>query len=126
MLHSNTARRSRELRLPDDGESTNPRSGLALPRPQPGDVAPLAAYLRYKVMRCKDGGGVVGGKRSHSQTEETRIKFFDFIFEGQSEFIDVHQFTLISRAVQFALADADALKTWYEQEKSQLDQKVTT
>ena len=129
MLRNNVARRSRELGIVSDDKSKKRK--IELPKPQQGDVAPLAAYLRYKVMRSEEsaqpaqagqgGQGPPSKKRQRDETTEKRSKFFDFIFEGQSEFIDVHQFTIVSRAVQFALAGNTEFMTWYEQEKANLD-----
>ncbi len=130
MLENNITRKSRE-RSGSDGSATKKRridpGGDDVKRPalEQGAVAPLAAYIRYKVMRC-EGGGTPGGKRSRDQIDGTRKKLFDLIFEGQSEFIDVHQFTMISQAVHFALADFSAFVTWYEQGKARLDAAKVT
>ena len=51
-------------------------------------------------------------------------KSFDFIFEGQSEFIDKNQFALVSQAVQFALAGKTVFKNWYKQETAQFNQNT--
>lgn len=125
MLENNIARRSRELGIVDDNKSE--KAKIEMPKPQQGDVAPVAAYIRYKVMRCEEiqvAQAAQGGQGG--QTEGKRIKFFDFIFEGQSEFLDVNQFAIISRAVQFALAGGDAFKQWYEQERAELEANAVT
>ena len=87
-----------------------------------GDVAPLAAYLRYKVMKTKPAGtsnAGSGSKRAGADFIEIS-KYFDFIFEGQSEFLDKHQFAILSQAVRFALAGKAEFETWYEQAKTDL------
>jgi hypothetical protein len=94
-----------------------------IPVLEQGDVAPLAAYIRYKVMKTKPTGTSnpgAGSKRAGSDFVEIS-KYFDFIFEGQSEFIDKHQFTILSQAVRFALAGKKEFETWYEQAKADLD-----
>jgi len=129
MLDNNLARRSREQDVTNNRpakKQKKPDNAMVIDKPtlQQGDVAPVAAYIRYKVMRCKSKGtGSSGGKRPKSD-EETLTKFFDFIFEGQSEFIDKHQFAITSQAVQFALAGKEAFQNWYEQAKAELDSKT--
>jgi hypothetical protein len=61
-------------------------------RARAGANAPLAVFVRYKIFR-KDG-------------EKVR-KLFDYVFEAQSEFFDIHQYTILFRSVQFVL-DQDA------------------
>lgn len=132
MLHSNTARRSRELGIVTDNTSKKAKiEKPPEPKPKQGDVAPLAAYIRYKVMRSEEVQPVAdttkapdSKKRDRSEPEERRTKYFDFIFEGQSEFIDLHQFTIISQAVRFALAGLDSFKTWYTNEKALMEAKA--
>jgi hypothetical protein len=88
-----------------------------------GDVAPLAAYIRYKVMKTKPSGtssAGSGSKRAGSDFVEIS-KYFDFIFEGQSEFIDKYQFTILSQAVRFALAGKTEFDIWYQQAKDDLE-----
>jgi hypothetical protein len=46
------------------------------------------------------------------------VKYFDHIFEGQSEFIDEHQFNILSKTVEFALAGMKAFQTWYEEQSA--------
>ena len=90
---------------------------VAVPILEHGDVAPLAAYIRYKVMKTKPSGTLtpgVKGKRKGADYLEIS-KYFDFIFEGQSEFIDKNQFTILSQAVYFALAGSDEFEDWYAQ-----------
>lgn len=84
---------------PADGDSGQPSKKPVI---EYGKSAPVAAYIRYKVMKNETTG---------------RKKYFDYIFEGQSEFIDEHQFEIISRAVQFALAGKTELKNWIDSEK---------
>lgn len=129
MLQSNTARRSRELGKVTD--NTSKKAKVETPKPRQGDVAPLAAYIRYKVMRSEEVNPAAdvtkapdSKKRDRAEPEERRTKYFDFIFEGQSEFIDVHQFAIISQAVRFALAGLDAFKSWYADEKELLVAKA--
>ena len=127
MLSNNIARRSLEL-----GQDAGKKRKIVMSPPQQGSVAPLAAYFRYKVMRTETQTSGTGGKipktnkRNRDDTDETRLKSFDFIFEGQSEFIDVHQFTITSQAVRWALAGLDSFNAWYVQEKAELDAKTTT
>jgi len=127
MLSNNIARRSRE-----QGQDPGKKRKIVMAPPEQGSVAPLAAYFRYKVMRCDTQTSSTGGKipkskkRNRDDTDEQRLKSFDFIFEGQSEFIDVHQFTITSQAVRFALAGLDKFNSWYVQEKAELDAKTTT
>ncbi len=130
MLEMHTADRSTELTTSDGPVPKRARvdTGVQKKSPEQGDVAPVAAYIRYKVMKSegpKTAGS--GAKRLKDKVDDKRKKHFDFIFEGQSEFIDNHQFNLISQAVQFALAGEVAFQTWYEQEKAQLEaKKITT
>jgi hypothetical protein len=125
MLKINTARRTREQTTgqPVQKKSKSNGNTVAKAQLQQGDVAPLAAYLRYKVMTCEVTGH--GSLKRARPDELTYYKMFDFIFEGQSEFIDKNQFTMISRAVQFALAGKDQFDKWYEQVKTELDAKAT-
>jgi len=124
MLGNHLARRSRKQDVTNNQPAKNqkkPANARVIDTPalQQGAVAPVAAYIRYKVMQCKSKGtGSAGGKRP-----QTLTKFFDFIFEGQSEFIDKHQFAITSQAVQFALAGKAAFENWYEQAKAELDSK---
>ena len=118
MLDNNNIRRDVEKGV--KGSKVKKPIATQSPPPRIGEVAPLAAYLRYKVM--KSGTATIKASGSKRLLDEgTLVKFFDFIFEGQSEFIDKNQFTIISQAVQFALAGKDALDMWYEQEKNELD-----
>lgn len=124
MLKNNIARRSRELNA-SDGPATKKRKidddmPVDSPTLQQGDVAPLAAYLRYKVMRRVATGQ--GALKRAGPDDMVLRKSFDFIFEGQSEFIDKNQFALISQAVQFALAGMDAFTNWYLQETAEANQ----
>lgn len=116
MLKSNTARKTRErddgqpskktkANQKDDGDMDVESSSL-----QQGDVAPLAACIRYKVTSWKE---VEKGTGKRLRTTESLTKFFDFIFEGQGEFIDANQFTIISQAVRFALAGREQFDAWY-------------
>ena len=123
MLENNIARKRDERNTGPNKKRKINSLPTPTPRPQPGDVAPLAAYLRYKVMRSETASM---GAHKRTGPVETLKKSFDFIFEGQSEFIDKYQFAITSQAVQFALAGKDALDTWYEQMKAELDQKTTT
>jgi hypothetical protein len=93
-----------------------------VPALQQGDVAPLVAYLRYKVMKTKPSGtssAASGSKRAGADFVEIS-KYFDFIFEGQSEFLDKHQFAILSQAVHFALAGKTEFENWYDQGKADL------
>ena len=126
MRKNNIARRSRELGTGDGPplkkqkvDNDMPIEGSIL---EQGDVAPLAAYIRYKVMRCTVAG--TGAFKRARPDILALNKSFDFIFEGQGEFIDKNQFTIISQAVQFALAGMDSFKNWYEQTKAELDAKA--
>jgi hypothetical protein len=111
MLEYKTVARQTKKKEPSNDDDMQ----IGSPSLRQGDVAPLAAYIRYKVMQCESTvKGSVGGQQAPE--ERTISKYFDFIFEGQSEFIDNNQFKIISRAVQFALAGETAFKTWYEQE----------
>lgn len=129
MLAVHTSDRSTELNVADGPVNKRARldTGVQKKSPEQGDVAPVAAYIRYKVMKSEEPRTAgTGSKRPITKVDDTRKKHFDFIFEGQSEFIDIHQFNLISQAVQFALAGEVAFTTWYLQEKTQLDAKKTT
>lgn len=86
-----------------------------------GDVAPVAAYIRYKVMKTKPAGSSAGSGSKRAGSDFVEIsKYFDFIFEGQSEFLDKHQFAILSQAVHFALAGKTEFETWYGQAKTDL------
>lgn len=77
--------------------TTHPTRKTATPRQtDTGMTAPFAAFIRYKVYRQAPNNSVE--------------KYFDHIFEGQSEFIDEYQFSILSATVKFALAGMDALK----------------
>jgi hypothetical protein len=65
-----------------------------------GKTAPLAALIRYKVHR-------IGGSPPPQ-------KKFEHLFEGQSEFTDRHQYTILRLAAEFALSGEGAFKVWYE------------
>lgn len=124
MLRKNIARRSRELDADDNPPLKEKRTNDMLvesPTPEQGSVAPVAAFLRYKVMRCGiTGSGSSGGERQ-SPDKKTLGKVFDFLLEGQGEFIDKNQYTMIVQAVQFALAGKEVFDTWYEQTKAESD-----
>lgn len=120
MLKSHTAQKGTQ---PPTKKVKYDPTVIAQPKLEQGAVAPLAAYIRYKVMLRKASGQ--GALKRNGPDSLNLLKSFDFIFEGQSEFIDVLQFSMISRAVQFALAGGDALKQWYEQRKQELSGKTT-
>ena len=128
MLEVHTANHATVTSISDGPVNKRARTetGIQKRSPEHGDVAPVAAYIRYKVMRSDDVVGGSGDKRARDKVDDTRKKFFDFIFEGQSEFIDVHQFNLICQSVQFALAGDAAFKNWYQLQTAQLDQKAST
>ena len=97
VLANNTTRQRKALQqlMPQTGESTvqvetkrpapggdeRPAKRRRMPyKPEPGATAPLAAYIRYKVMKVEeDANG------------EVLQKYFDYIFEGQSECVDEYQ-----------------------------------
>ena len=126
MLKNNIARRSRELNASDGPPTKKRKVDDDMPVESStltqGDVAPLAAYLRYKVMKRVTKGQ--GAFKRAAPDDMVLVKSFDFIFEGQSEFIDKNQFALISQAVQFSLAGLDAFNNWYEQEAAELAQNA--
>ena len=76
-----------------------------------GKVTPFAALLRYKMYR-RDSSGV----SSDGQSSTKSLKLFDHIFEGQSEFIDQHQFSILKHAAWFAMAGMDAFDGWYKEQ----------
>lgn len=91
-----------------------------------GTVAPLAAFIRYKMLGNgpdydpRDGSG-----STPVPSAASRIKLFDHIFEGQSEFIDLHQFTILQHAAWFAVAGKAAFERWYkENEEVAMDAAV--
>lgn len=96
---TSTTTTSNTKKRPGDGDSGQPSKKPVI---EYGKSAPVAAYIRYKVMKNDTG---------------QLKKYFDYIFEGQSEFIDQYQFEIISRAVQFALAGKIELKNWIDSEK---------
>jgi hypothetical protein len=103
-------------------QKTDDTVKVDVPALQQGDVAPLVAYLRYKVMKTKPSGtssAASGSKRAGADFVEIS-KYFDFIFEGQSEFLDRHQFAILSQAVHFALAGKTEFQNWYDQAKADL------
>ena len=73
-----------------------------------GTVLPFAAFLRYKMYVNPSVGDAAG-----APTRASFQKLFDYIFEGQSEFIDQHQFAIIKYTSWFCLAGEDAFKAWY-------------
>lgn len=74
-------------------------------RSQEGTVAPLAAFIRYKIY-------------NQPLFSTTPIKMWDHLFEGQSEFMDVHQFEILSTATQFALSGKEKFDAWYQDQVS--------
>ncbi len=107
---------------PKKKQKTSDTMKVDVPVLEQGDVAPLVAYLRYKVMKTKPSGTSSvgsGAKRAGSDFVEIS-KYFDFIFEGQGEFLDKHQFAILSQAVHFALAGKTEFETWYDQAKADL------
>lgn len=82
-----------------------------------GKVLPFAAFIRYKIYNANpqepDDSG--GGSKMHSG-ESQPIKLFDHIFEGQSEFIDQHQFSILKHAAWFAVAGMEAFNRWYAEQ----------
>jgi hypothetical protein len=125
MVENNNARRANEQGTGGNSSPVKKPKTDASPAPEQGAVAPLAAYLRYKVMRCKKEANKSTGKQKQKREEETLGKSFDFIFEGQGEFLDKNQFTIIDQAVHFALAGVKAFKTWYKNEKDDLASSTT-
>jgi hypothetical protein len=123
MVDNNNARRANEQGTGGNSSPVKKPKTDASPAPEQGKVAPLAAYLRYKVMRCKKEANQSKGKKKRE--EETLGKSFDFIFEGQGEFLDKNQFTITDRAVHFALAGVEAFKMWYKSEKDDLASNTT-
>ncbi|MBC6479736.1 MAG: hypothetical protein GDA56_20105 [Hormoscilla sp. GM7CHS1pb] len=69
-----------------------------------GKTAPIAAFIRYKIYQ-------------QDAATKTLHKCFDYIFEGQSEFIDEYHFKILSTTVEFVLAGKEAFDKWYEEEK---------
>ncbi len=86
---------------------SKPKAGPTLPD-KSGTVLPFAAFLRYKMYVNPSIGDAAG-----APTRASFQKLFDYIFEGQSEFIDQHQFAIIKYASWFCLAGEDAFKAWY-------------
>lgn len=84
-----------------------------------GTVMPLAAFLRYKIYGSFDSDGEDAAAGSKVET-----KLFDHIFEGQSEFIDQHQFNILKHAAWFCVAGKDAFDEWYRNEVSALEAKM--
>jgi hypothetical protein len=123
MVGNNNDRRLLEQGTGDNSSSVKKSKTDASPAPAQGAVAPLAAYLRYKVMRCNKVGNQSTGEQKREV--ETLGKSFDFIFEGQGEFLDKNQFTIITQAVNFALAGEEALKAWYKNAKEDLASSTT-
>ncbi|NEQ65137.1 MAG: hypothetical protein F6K21_06490 [Symploca sp. SIO2D2] len=66
-----------------------------------GTNIPFAAFFRYKVERKPDSD------------KYKREKVFEHIFEGQSEFMDVHQFSILSKTTEFVVAGMEAFQQWY-------------
>lgn len=75
-----------------------------------GTNIPFAAFFRYKVERNPPGDG------------NEREKVFEHIFEGQSEFMDVHQFSILSKTTEFVVAGMEAFKKWYNEQQEVYNQ----
>lgn len=78
-----------------------------------GQVMPLAAFIRYKMYGYAPDSGSTNGKAEY--------KLFDHVFEGQSEFIDEHQFTILKYASYFAVAGSDRFKEWYNAQPNPME-----
>jgi hypothetical protein len=50
------------------------------------------------------------------------VKCFEHLFEGQSEFMDIHQFNILSKTTEFVLAGKTAFKLWYTNQQEAYDQ----
>lgn len=84
------------------------KQGKAFPKDRgAGWNLPFAAFFRYKIEEAQN---------------DDRIKYFDHIFEGQSEFIDVHQYNILNKTVEFVLAGQDAFKEWYINQQDAFDE----
>ncbi len=86
-----------------------------------GTVMPFAALFRYKIYGNFDSDG--DDAAAGSQVE---LKLFDHIFEGQSEFIDQHQFNILKHAAWFCVAGMDAFDKWYKERVVALNAKMET
>jgi hypothetical protein len=82
-----------------------------------GKVLPLASLIRYKMYQRVPSEKMDDG----ATPSTTNIKLFDHIFEGQSEFMDRHQFSILKHAAWFALAGMDAFKKWYKEQEKAFD-----
>lgn len=61
-----------------------------------------AAFIRYKIY-----------KKVTNDTGTGYVKHFDYTFEGQGEFFDVNQYTLVSNSIRYALLGKGELITKY-------------
>ncbi|MFV1885151.1 MAG: hypothetical protein ACMZ7B_11735 [Balneola sp.] len=86
-----------------------------------GTVMPLAAFFRYKIYGSFDSDGEDAAAGS-----QVELKLFDHIFEGQSEFIDQHQFNILKHAAWFCVAGMDAFDKWYKEQVVALNAKMET
>ena len=87
---------------PSTSTSTATTSGATTSDPMdvdPDPILPIAAFIRYKIIRKKEDG--------------TYEKVWDHTFEGQSEFFDRHQYMILNKATEFALAGWDEFEKWY-------------
>jgi hypothetical protein len=60
-----------------------------------GVNAPVAAFVRYKINKKVDSAS--------ASTSSAKVKLLDHVFEGQSEFIDRNQFSILFRTVQYMI-----------------------
>ncbi|MFV1885150.1 MAG: hypothetical protein ACMZ7B_11730 [Balneola sp.] len=92
------------------------KQGKAMRTNGAGKVTPFAALMRYKMYRNESSGASSDGEPPNTKS----IKLFDHIFEGQSEFIDQHQFSILKHAAWFAMAGMDAFDKWYTEQAKAL------